>query len=88
MELKSSSTQDRPDEELEGEPSVTKTLKVEESIVSVGAVFVQGPGRLVGRRGHGHVVNHGDSHAGVGLQTEYHYGGTDEENRNDANSLQ
>ena len=80
--------QHRPDEKLESEPSITKTLKVEESIVSVCAVFIQSPGGLVGRGGHGHIVNDGDSHARVGLQTEYHDGGTDEENRNDTNSLQ
>ena len=78
----------RPDEKLEGEPGITKTLQVEESIVSVGAVFVQRPGSLVVRGGHRHVVDHGDPHAGVGLQTEYHYGGTDEENRDDTDSLE
>ena len=56
--------------------------------MSVCAVFIQSPGGLVGRGGHGHIVNDGDSHARVGLQTEYHDGGTDEENRNDTNSLQ
>ena len=56
--------------------------------MSVGAVFVQGPGSLVGGGGHGHIVNDGHPHARVGLQTEYHDGGTDEENRNDTNSLQ
>ena len=51
-------------------------------------MLVQRPGGLVGRRGHGDVVDDGYSHAGVGLETEYHYGGTDEENRNDTNSLE
>ena len=78
----------RPDEKLESKPGITKTLQVEESIMSVGAVLVQRPGRLVGGGGHGDVVDHGDPHAGVGLQAEYHYGGTDEEDRNDTNCLQ
>ena len=56
--------------------------------MSVCAVFIQSPGSLVGGGGHRHVVDDGDPHAGVGLQTEYHYRGTDEENRNDTNSLQ
>ena len=45
--------------------------------MSVGAVFVQRPGGLVGGGGHRHVVNDGHPHAGVGLETEYHDGGTE-----------
>ena len=44
-------------------------------------MLVQGPGSLVVGRGDRHVVDDWDPHAGVGLQTEYNYGGTDEEDR-------
>ena len=56
--------------------------------MGVSAVLVQRPGGLVGGGGHRDVVDHRDSHAGMGLQAEYHYGGTDEEDRNDTNCLQ
>ena len=56
--------------------------------MGVSAVLVQRPGGLVGGGGHRDVVDHRDPHAGMGLQAEYHYGGTDEEDRNDTNCLQ
>ena len=55
--------------------------------MSVGAVFVQRPGGLVGGGGHRHVVNDGHPHAGVGLEAEDDYGGTDEEHRDNSDSL-
>ena len=56
--------------------------------MSVGAVFVQRPGGLVGGGGHRHVVNDGHPHAGVGLEAEDDNGGTDEEHRDNSDSLQ
>ena len=53
----------------------------------VGAVFVQRPGSEVEGRPHGQVVDDGDPHVGVGLQTERQYGDTDEEHRHNSHSL-
>ena len=57
-----SSVNPPPDHQLESEPGVAQTLQVEESLVCVGAVLVQRPGRAVGGGGHAHVVDDGNLH--------------------------
>ena len=59
-----------PYNNLNGEPGVTNTLDIEESIVRVGAVLVQGPGRHVVARLDGDVPDDGDPHVRVGLETK------------------
>ena len=77
-----------PDHQFESEPGVAQTLQVEESLVCVGAVLVQRPGRAVGGGGDAHVMDDGDPHVGVRLEAEYHNGGTDEEHRDDPHTLE
>ena len=80
-------TGEEPDEKLEGEPSIADTLNIEEGIVSIGPVLVQGPGRGVVGGLDSQVVDDGDPHVGVGLQAEGEYGGADEEDRDNPNTL-
>ena len=75
-----------PDTNLYGEPGIADVLNVEESVVRVGAVFVQAPdGRVL--PGDRHVPDDGDPHVRVGLQTESQYGDTNEEDRDNSHSL-
>ena len=77
-----------PDKYLDGEPSIADTLYEEESIVSIGAVLVQGPGGQVPPRPDGDVPDHGDPHVRVGLQAERQDGDANEENRDNSNELE
>ena len=56
-----------PDKDLYGEPCIADALYEEESIVSIGAVLVQGPGSQVPPRPDGDVPDHGDPHVWMGL---------------------
>ena len=56
-------------------PSITDTFNEEESIVGVCAVFVQGPGSDVVPCFDCDIPDDGNSHVGVGLQTEGQDGG-------------
>ena len=77
-----------PDKYLDGEPSIADTLYEEESIVSIGAVLVQGPGGQVPPRPDGDVPDHRDPHVRVGLQAERQDGDANEENRDNSNELE
>ena len=72
-------TREESDEELEGEPSITDTLDIEESIVSIGGMLVQCPCSGVVRGLDSQVVDDRDPHVRVGLQAEGQDGGADEE---------
>ena len=80
-------TGEEPDEKLEGEPSIADTLNIEEGIVSIGPVLVQGPGRGVVGGLDSQVVDDGDPHVRVGLQAEGQDGDADKEDRDNTNSL-
>ena len=80
-------TREESDEELEGEPSIADTLDIEESIVSIGAVLVQGPGCQVPPCPDGDVPDHRHPHVRVSLQTEGQDGDTDEKDRDNPNEL-
>ena len=68
-----------PDKYLYSEPGIADTLNEEESIMSVGAVLVQGPGGQVPPRPDGDVPDHRDPHVRVGLQAEGQDGDADKE---------
>ena len=78
---------DEPDEQLQGKPSIADALNIEESIMSVSAMLVQGPGCGVVGGPDSEVVDDRDSHVRVGLEAEGEDGGADEEYRDDTNTL-
>ena len=59
-----------PDNDLDGEPRVTNTFNVEESIMRVGAVLVKCPGGHIGPCHDRDVPDHRDPHVRMGLQTK------------------
>ena len=75
-----------PDTNLYGEPGIADVLNVKESVVRVGAMFIQAPdGRVL--PGDRHVPDDGDPHVRVGLQAEGEDGGADEEHRDHSDHL-
>ena len=68
-------------------PSITDTFNVEESIVGVCAVFIQGPGSQIVASFDCDIPDDGNSHVGVCLQTKRQDGNTNEENGDDSNHL-
>ena len=80
-------TGDKPDEQLQGKPGVADTLDIEESIMSISAILVQGPGCGVVGGPDSEVVDDRDSHVRVGLEAEGEDGGADEEYGDDTNTL-
>ena len=80
-------TRDEPDKELQCKPGVTNALDIEERIMCICPVLVQRPGSGVVRGLDGEVVDDGDPHVRVGLQTEGQDRGADEEDRDNTNSL-
>ena len=75
----SRSSQYLPYNYLDGEPGVTDTLNVEEGLVGVGAVLVQGPRGNIGTGVHRDVADHGDAHVRVRLEAEREDGYADVE---------
>ena len=72
---------------LDRKPSITDTFNVEESIMGVCAVFVQGPsGHIVASFDSG-IPDDWNSHVGVCLQTKWQDGNTNKENGDDSNNL-
>ena len=78
---------DEPDEQLEGEPSIADALDVEESIMSISPVLIQGPCSCVMGGLDSEVVDDRDSHVRMGLEAESEDGGADEEDRDNSNTL-
>ena len=76
-----------PYNNLYGEPGITNTLDIEESIMRVCTVFVQGPGRHVVPRPDCDVPDDGDPHVRVSLQTEGQDRDADEEHGDDTDQL-
>ena len=78
---------DEPDEQLQSEPSIADTLDIEESIMSVSPVLVQGPCSCVMGGLDSEVVDDRDSHVRMGLEAEGEDGDADEEDRDNSNTL-
>ena len=78
---------DEPDEQLQGEPSIADTLNIEESVMSVSSIFVQGPCCCVVGGLDSEVMDDRDSHVRMGLEAEGEDGGADEEDRDNSNTL-
>ena len=78
---------DEPDEQLQGEPSIADTLNIEESVMSVSPIFVQGPRCCVVGGLDSEVMDDRDSHVRMGLEAEGEDGGADEEDRDNTDTL-
>ena len=78
---------DEPDEQLQGEPSIADTLDIEESIMGISPIFVQGPGSCVMGGLDSEVMDDRDSHVRMGLEVEGEDGGADEEDRDNTDTL-
>jgi hypothetical protein len=78
---------DEPGEQLQGEPSIADTLNVEESVMSVSPIFVQGPRSCVVGGFDSEVMDDRDSHIRMGLEAEGDDGGADEEDRDNTDTL-
>ena len=59
-----------PDDYFYREPGITNTFNVEESIMGVGAVFVQCPGGHIVTSPDCHIPDDRYSHVGVGLEAK------------------
>ena len=79
---------EEPDEQLQGEPSIADTLDIEESIMGISPIFVQGPGSCVMGGLDSEVMDDRDSHVRMGLEAEGEDGGADEEDRDNTDTLE
>lgn len=75
-------------QDFDRKPRVTYAFDIKESIVSIGSRFVEDPGRGVGCRVDCDVLDDGDSHVGMSLETEGKDRYADEEHGHHSHDLE